>query len=1048
MKNHPDQRNHSGPGLILLKRFILFLVFASALNIQAVASNELSDLSISSYSQQQVVVRGTITDASTGQPLPGVNVLLKGTNIGVNSDINGKYEIASALNQNSILVFSFIGYVRQEVAFTGNPVIDIALASDVTGLDEVVVVGYGTQKKVNVIGSVSQITSENIENRPVSLLSNALTGQMSGVTVIQRSGRPGFAEGTIRVRGIGSFGATSDALILIDGIPGAMNEIDPNDIESISVLKDASSAAIYGARAANGVILITTRKGKEEKLTVSYNGYFGFSNPTEYPDLVNSWEFCEMFNIANGYEVYTADQIARYRAQDDPDNYPNTNFLKETISRSGLQTGNELSVTGGQKANKYYFSIGNLYERGVVINNDYNRYNLRLNIESQLSEKLILTTRLSGSVGKTTEPTETANKGGDGVENILEYGSRYPAIHLGRASNGDFGPGPENGGTPVSWLASAGYWDQGNTRMSLNTRLDWNAVKNLTLSAIGGYNFGLGEGRKYAASQRLNDNIYLPLSILTQNRDKTIFKTMQFLAEYKIDTKSHDFGVLAGYSFEDQVLESMSGIRTNFPSNDYTVMDMGGIEDQQVGGNDSEWAIQSLFGRLNYQFNNKYLLESTVRYDGSSRFPENNKYAFFPSFALGWRVTEEDFFVRAVPWVSNLKLKASWGVLGNQNIGNYPYQSTLVGGRDYPFGAGIWNGAAYRTYKDPTIHWESTKTTDFGFESGFLKGKVTFNATWFYRDTYDILYKPSASISTVLGVGISEVNTGEVKNTGWEFELGHRNDVGKFHYQIQGLFSIINNEVVTLGLGNVEQPNGLTGNGSDLFIGYPLEMYYGYKTDGVFLNDDEVKDWPNQTAINPDSQAGDFRYVDISGPDGVPDSIVNPTYDRTYLGSRIPKYTFSLNLSANYRNFDFSVLLQGVAKVSGIMERYVGLAFYNQGTIQRWQMDGRFNPDNPVRYPEYPRLEVVTNSLTPNTQTNDFWVLDGSYLRLKNIQFGYTLPKSVLNAIHIDNLRVYCSAENLFSLNKYRKGWDPEMNVSGAFYPILSTVTMGVNVRF
>ena len=997
---------------------------------------------------QQVVITGTITDASTGESLPGVNIQVKGTNVGAISDMNGKYSIASGLGKDAILVFSFIGYVRQEVPLAGRSLIDISLTSELTGLDEVVVVGYGTQKKVNVIGSVSQITAESIENRPITMISNALTGQMAGVTVTQRSGRPGFSEGTVRVRGVGSFGATPDAMVLVDGIPGSMNDIDPNDIESISVLKDASSAAIYGARAANGVILITTRKGKEEKVSVNYNGYIGFSNPTEYPELVNSWEYAEMYNIANGYEVYSADQIARYKAHDDPDNYPNINFLKETISRSGIQNGHDLSISGGQKSNKYFLSFGKLYERGIVINNDYNRYNLRLNVENQLNPKLILTTRLSGSVGSTNEPTETANKGGDGVENILEYGSRYPAIHLGRASNGDFGPGPENGGTPVSWLASAGYWKQGTTRANINSRLDWNLVKNLTLSAIGGYNFTLGESRKYAASQVLNANITLPLSILTQDRDKTLFKTMQFLAEYKFDTDIHDFGILAGYSFEDQVAETMQGIRINFPSNDYTVLDMGGIEDQQVEGNDAEWAIQSLFGRLNYQFNNKYLFESTVRYDGSSRFPKDNKYAFFPSFAIGWRVTEEDFFREAVPWVSNLKLKASWGVLGNQNIGDYPYQSTLVGGRDYPFGTGISNGAAYTTYKDPTIHWESTKTTDAGLESAFFKGKLTFNASYFYRDTYDILYRPTASVAAVLGVGISEVNTGEVLNKGWEFELGHKNDVGDFHYQIMGLLSVINNEVVTLGLGNVEQPNGMTGNGSTLFIGYPLEMYYGYKTDGVFLNDSEVDEWADQKAVNPDSQPGDFRYVDISGPDGVPDSIVNPTYDRTYLGSRVPKYTFSLSLSASYKSFDFSALFQGVTEVSGLMERYVGIAFFNQGTIQRWQMDGRFDPENPVRYPGYPRLEVVTNSFSPNTQVNDYWILDGSYLRLKNIQIGYTLPPAVLKAIHINHLRVYCSAENLFSLNNYRKGWDPEMNVTGAFYPILSTITMGVNVKF
>jgi TonB-linked SusC/RagA family outer membrane protein len=523
---------------------------------------------------------------------------------------------------------------------------------------------------------------------------------------------------------------------------------------------------------------------------------------------------------------------------------------------------------------------------------------------------------------------------------------------------------------------------------------------------------------------------------------------MQFFAEYSKELKGHYFKALVGYSFEDEKNENFNGKRQNFPSNDYTVMSMGGVDNQEVYGNDTEWAIQSLFGRLKYHFNHKYLFEATVRHDGSSRFPINEKYATFPSLAIGWRLTEEGFFKDALPWVSNLKLKASWGKLGNQNIGNYPYQSTLATGKNYPFGTGIANGAAYTTYKDPTIHWESTETKDFGVETGFFDGRLTFNATYFDRFTSDILYKPSSSVSSILGVGISETNTGEMKNTGWEFELGHNNRFGDFKYSVQGNFSVINNEVVTLGLGNVEQPNGLVGNGSDLFIGFPMEMYYGYKSDGVFISEDDVAQWADQKKVTPNAVPGDIRYVDISGPEGIPDGVVDATYDRTYIGSRIPKYTFSMNLTANYKNFDFSAFLQGVSGVKGRLDGYVGYAFFNLGTIQQWQIDGGFNPENPTRYPEYPRLEIVTNSGTPNTVLSDFWTTNASYLRVKNLQVGYTLPKSLLKVTRIDNLRVYFSAENLFSFNSYRQGWDPEINTNGSYYPILATFTMGVNVKF
>ena len=649
-------------------------------NRQIALTNESTVL----QNQQQQSVSGKVIDSS-GLQLPGVTVLLKGSTNGTITDGEGNY-ILTNISPNSTLQFSFVGMKTQELVVGGKSTINVTLVDETIGIDEVVAIGYGTEKRVNVIGSVSQISAESLENRPITSLSNALTGQMSGVTVIQRSGKPGANDGTIRVRGVGSFGATPDVLVLVDGIPSSMNEINLNDIESISVLKDASSAAIYGARSANGVILVTTKSGKEGKLSVSYNGYYGVSTPTEYPELVNSWEYAEMFNIANGTQSFSAEDIAKYKAQDDPDNYPNTNFLKETISRNGIQTGHDISITGGQKTNKYFLSVGYLNEQGLVINNDYERYNLRLNLESQLSENLTLTTRIAGSVEESNEPTTTANKNVQGVESIFETAVRYPAIYLGQASNGDFGIGPESGGTPVSWLASKSYFTRPTTKASVNSRLDWNPVSKLTVSAIGGYNFVLDEGRHYRASQVLNENVSLPLATLNQYRNKGVFKTMQFLAEYAKEIKGHSIKMLGGYSFEDQLGEDFSGIRQNFPSNDYTVMSMGGVDNQQVYGDDTEWAIQSLFGRLKYHYNNNYLFEATVRRDGSSRFPANQKYGTFPSLALGWRVTEEEFFKEAAPWVTNLKLKASWGVLGNQNIGNYPYQSTLQSGKNYPFG--------------------------------------------------------------------------------------------------------------------------------------------------------------------------------------------------------------------------------------------------------------------------------------------------------------------------------------------------------------------------
>jgi len=1020
-----------------MKRSIKVLIRKLSLTVAAIF------LVTTAWAQQNV--SGTVVD-DTGVLLPGVSVVVQGTSTGTLTNSDGKYSIS--VPSDGVLVFSFVGMKAMIEPINGRTIINVTLQVESVGLDEIVVIGYGTEKRVNVIGSVSQISAETIENRPLSNLSNALTGQMTGVSVTQRSGKPGSDAGEIRVRGVGSFGATPSALILVDGVPGTMNEINPNDIESISVLKDASSAAIYGARSANGVILITTKKGKEGKISVAYNGYFGVSKPTEFPDLAASWEYAEMYNIASGTQSYTAAVIENYRSQSDPDNYPNTNFLKETFSRNGVLTNHDISISGGQKTNQYFLSVGYLNNKGIVKDNDYSRYNMRLNLQTELAKNLTLTTRLAGSEEEANEPTTTANRSPAGIEGIVAVADRYPAIYLGRASNGDFGGGPENAGTPVSWLASKGYFSRPVTKANVNLQLDWKPLDDLLFSAIGGYNFSLSQGRHYQASQILNPSLTLPQATLEQSKNNLIFKTMQFLAEYSKKFGGHNLKVLGGYSFENEIEEIFRGKRQNFPSNDYTVMSMGGADLQEVYGTDTEWAIQSIFGRLKYHFNDKYLFEATVRYDGSSRFPENLKYGTFPSAAVGWRVTEENFLKDAAPWLSNLKLKASWGLLGNQNIGNYPYQSTLTSGRNYPFGTGISTGAAYNTYKDPTIKWESTETKDFGFESAFFKGKLSLNVTYFDRFTSDILYKPNSSVSSVLGVGISETNMGEVKNKGWEFELGHQNSVGDFSYGLNAFFTIINNEVATLGLGNVNQPNGLVGNGSDLFIGYPMQMYYGYQSDGVFISQDDISTWANQTKVTPGAKPGDIRYKDISGPDGVPDGFVDATYDRTYIGSRIPRYNYSLNLSTQYKNFDFIAFLQGVADVKGRLDGYAGYAFNNLGTIQQWQIDGRFNPDAPVQYPEYPRLEIVPNSGTPNTALSDFWMIDASYLRIKNLQLGYTLPKSVLQRAGIENLRLYFSAENLFTFNNYREGWDPEINTDGSYYPILATFTFGVNVKF
>ena len=999
--------------------------------------------------QQDGKIWGVVSDAFG--PIAGANVVVKGTTNGTITDMDGRFSLDAP--KGAKLQISYIGYITKELTVDTKTDYVIELVEDSQALEEVVVVGYGTEKKVNVIGSIAQIGSEKLENRSTPQLSNVLTGQMAGVTVIQRSGRPGNSGGEIRVRGVGSFGGESnksDALVLIDGIPGKLNDVSSEDVESISVLKDASTAAIYGSRAANGVILVTTKTGKEGKVSVGYNGYVGFNTPTSLPEFVDTWQYATLYNEAVGREAYTQEEIQKFRDGSDPDHYANARYLDEVFSRKGLQTGHDVTINGGNAENKYMVSFGYLKQNGIVEKNDYQRYNARVNLINEILPGLKLTSRLSGVYGNRKEPMAPGGDDADNMLVLIQKALRFPGLTPTILSDGSFGAGRELHGTPAGWIKSDSFYENPEFSLNANVRLDYNPIKDLQLSAIGAYTYTNGEERTYRSTMKLSGDRVLGPSELKHKMGKTIYKTFQATAEYNKTIGGHTFGILAGYSWEQEDYRYVQGSRDKFPGNDLPYLNAGSPDNQKSEGTGNAWAIQSGFGRLRYNFNERYLFESTVRYDGSSRFPQSKKFGFFPSVAAGWRLSEENFFKEneSLGFISNLKLKVSWGRLGNQNIGNYPYQSVYELGQNYPFGDTYTQGAAVTTAVDPTIKWEETETIDGGLEAVFWNGLLSVNASYFNRRTYDILYKPSGSVSTILGQKISEMNTGELKNFGWEFEVGHRNKIGDVSYNVNANLSIIKNKLTTLGVGNVEQLNGMVGNGSDLFIGYPIQMYYGYVSDGVFLDENDIKSWYDQSKVTPNPQPGDIRYKDISGPDGVPDGKIDPNYDRVYLGSRIPKFTFGLNLGVEYKGLDLSVLLQGVAGVTGMLDGFAGWAFRGDGNIQKWQAEGRFDPANPTRYPAYPRLEDLSNSTTPNIVTSDFWTQDASYIRLKNIQLGYTFPKKMLQAAKISNLRVYVQAENPLCWNKYKPGWDPEINTSGNYYPILATYTFGVNFKF
>lgn len=667
-------------------------------------------------------IKGTIKD-SAGEPIIGANVILKGdATVGSITDIDGNFDLS--VPSNATLQVSYIGYNTQDVSVGNKSFLNITLKEDTETLDEVVVVGYGSQKKVNVIGSIASVDSKALESRAVPDVSNMLTGQMSGVTITQESGNPGQDAGTIRIRGVGSFGATPSPLVLVDGLPGSLSDLTPADIDNISVLKDASSAAIYGSRAANGVILVTTKKGKEGKARIIYNGSVGMSQATELPELAHSYEYAEFYNKAIGAETYTPEMIQKYRDGSDPDNYADEMYLDDLLGGHALQTKHELSVSGGTEKVQYMVSLGYLRQNGLLDNNYYNRYNARVNLGAELAKNLKLQVRLSGMTSDRHEPSTPGSLDIGGFKGIISNAVRFPGLTPTYLQNGEVGLGPKLQGTPVAWVDCASSYREDYDKFKNNIELSYQPIDGLTLKILGGYNYTLSHVRHYRCDMILTGDKSTGPSTLSDEMKRTVYKTFQAVADYNKSFGKHNLAALVGYTWEDEGQRTLSGSRNNFPSDDVPFLGAGGADGQTNGGGGYDWAIQSVFGRLTYNYDQRYLFETTMRYDGSSRFPTDSKYGFFPSLAAGWRISEEQFWKENenLSFINNLKLKASYGILGNNNIGNYPYQSvySLGQAQNYVFGGVYTQGAAVTTYVDPGLKWERTRTTDVGIETAFF----------------------------------------------------------------------------------------------------------------------------------------------------------------------------------------------------------------------------------------------------------------------------------------------------------------------------------------
>lgn len=990
-----------------------------------------------------VNVTGTVTSGK-GEPLPGVNILVKGTSIGAVTDIDGKYNI-SVPDEKNILVFSFIGFTTQEVPVNGRTIIDVILEQDISTLDEVVVVGYGTQKKANLSGSVSTVGAEQLSRRNASQSSQLLQGVTSGVTATQTTGEPGADAASLKIRGLGTFsGAGTNPLVLVDGVPSSINSVNPNDIESISVLKDAASAAIYGSRAANGVILVQTKEGKAGGLQVSYDSYVGKQEATELPQYVDSWTYAEMknearLNMGQNPEFSQAD-IDKYKSGDDPDNYPNKHHLKDLFnSGSGIQTKHNLTFKGGTDGARYLFSAGYLKQNGLIEQNEFDRYDMRLNINSQLNEKLKFSAKLAGNQSLRNRPAGITTDGArvSDLNGVIQAANSYNATVPGRKSDGTYGTFM---GHPVAegHLASGSFSEAKGTNLVSNVALEWDIIDALKISTRLSYRWGHSKNRLFGAEFTADPTWSFGPSQVEVRSSISSNMLSDLLIDYDKNFGSHYLHIFGGFSSETFNNETLYGRRDNFPSNNLNFLSAASAKNDENGEFGSTWKMMSYFGRLNYSFKDKYIFEGNLRYDGSSRFAKGNRFGFFPSFSAAWNISEEDFF--HVPWMDDLKIRGSYGVLGNQQIGTYPYQKTLSLGSIYVTGENESFHPAIQLTRLPfeNITWESTKITNGGVDISFFEGRLNFIGEYYYKRTVDILY--SLSVSSVLGMSVGEQNAGEVENKGFEFEISHKNRLGDLSYSIFSNFSINENKV--LSLAGVEKDIS-----KGLFIGESMQSIYGYETDGLFLSEEDIENYATQKYA---AKPGFPRYKDISGPNGVPDGIITSADDRKVIGNLFPKYSYGMGVTLEYKSFDFFLQLQGQAGMEKMIQGKE-LAFLNNGNIQQWHIDNRWTEANPSRNAEYPRLEMALHE-APWADQLDYWTRDASFIRIKTLQLGYNLSPDFLENTFIDKFRAYISGENLRSFDNYYPGWDPEMTTSGgqspSYYPVTRMWSVGVNVQF
>lgn len=977
--------------------------------------------------QQKKQISGIVTD-SQGEPIIGANVVEKGTTNGTVTNMDGKFSLN--VPTDAILLITYLGYSENNIIVKDQTFFKIILKEDIELLDEVVVVGYGAVKKGNLTSAVSSIKAEVLENRPLQTVADALQGTVAGLNIVQSS-KPGTAS-SIQLRGSTSLNDAGSPLLLVDGVPGEFNYLNVDDIESVTVLKDAASAAIYGSRAAHGVILVTTKRGKSAKPVFKYNGYMGVNTPTNMPKTVSSAEYARIRNESqhnlNKADIFTEEEIRKFASGEDLNRYPNTDWIN-LMFKNSITTRHSIAASGGNEGVKYYLSGGFDHQTGVIPEVNQNIFNVRSNVDVAISKRFNLSFDMRYILREKGETMGTAD--GTGIDGIIIDTYKMNPTYLAYYTNGSYAYNSNGIVNPLAYLYESGNWQDDTHDASGIFKLSYEFLDGLKLTGLANVNYIFNKGSKmkrqfYITDYNSQDKVTLEQNSLDESRNYTAYYNLQALLTYQKQIGKHAWDILTGYQQESEKSDWISGYRDGFPTDLVHVLTGGSMDNWSNDGNAEHWAIASFLGRINYDYAGKYLLTFNIRSDASSRFAKGHRWATFPSVAAAWRITGEEF-MKNILCLDDWKIRATWGKTGSSSgLGLYPSYTTIGIGNTVLNNTWVQTGYL-ENLGNADLRWETTTMVDLGTDIQLLKNKLAITFDYYIKNTNNILI--GLPVPMEYGFDKPNVNIGKVQNRGWELELYWNDKIGNVKYGIQANLSNNKNEVKNLA-GTGPWKDGYTD------VGLPMNSIYGYEALGFFQSDEEIAQSPFQNIKN---KPGDIKYKDQNDDNKIDGN------DRVILGDRAPHYLFGLRLNAAWKGFDLSVFFQGIGKKDYIMggPGVQPLSDSGKGPVFEHQLDYWTEHNREATYPRI--LDNVQGSF--NYATSDFWKINAGYLRMKNLQLGYNFSNQLIKNTGFSNLRVFFSASNLFTIDNFVPGYDPESG-NAYSYPLSRTYSFGLNVQF